>query len=237
MIQSLLYDAINKVFEIDPQVAELGLLLLPEPSNLQSITSIDSLLNTEILPSLSLEKKHETSAVILKDHKLAIAFWSIPLFYSHAYQLFLSSSQDENVLLQSTRAMLLINADCYTAWNRRKRVILSRVNSNEFDDLVKAELNLLNLIGTKHPKSGEMWHHRFWVIKNCILKFAKTMDSQFVLQLLNTEMQFSERMAAIYPRNYYSWTNRNLLLKELEKQGLDHLIVPLVSVTTLLFSY
>ena len=58
----------------------------------------------------------------------------------------------------ATRAIVLINADHYTAWNRRKALVtagrLCRLD----------ELRLLDLVFSKHQKSQEAWAHRRWVV-------------------------------------------------------------------------
>lgn len=59
--------------------------------------------------------------------------------------------------------MLLVNADHYTAWNIRKH-LLRTGHAYEADWNLKAEMRLLNLIFSKHPKSGEAWSHRRWVL-------------------------------------------------------------------------
>ncbi len=75
-------------------------------------------------------------------------------------------------LLYCTRILLLINADNYTAWNARK-LLLSAPAIREATSVEEAslrlltpeqELRFLNLVYSKHPKSGESWSHRRWVL-------------------------------------------------------------------------
>lgn len=63
------------------------------------------------------------------------------------------------------QGILMINADCYYAWNARlectliftirKRLISQNILSEE------QELKLLDLLFTKYPKSSESWSHRY----------------------------------------------------------------------------
>lgn len=92
--------------------------MLPEPS-LQQRQSLNLLNLIERNP----QNKNTLSPFFLNDHKLGIAYWCIPVLYSYCethfrmmkHQVVLNSKE----LMQLTRAMLMINADCYTAWNVR----------------------------------------------------------------------------------------------------------------------
>jgi protein prenyltransferase alpha subunit repeat containing protein 1 len=53
----------------------------------------------------------------------------------------------------------MINADHYTAWNIRKRLIISQIVT------AQEEWDLIDLIFTKHPKSSEAWAHRYFGIR------------------------------------------------------------------------
>lgn len=54
----------------------------------------------------------------------------------------------------ATRALLLINADNYSALNERRRLVAAG------DVALSDELRLLDLLFTKHPKSGDCWTYR-----------------------------------------------------------------------------
>lgn len=234
-------------------------------------TTMDRLIQTQLAPALQLERssrsKNATVApIVIQDHRLGLAYWCLPALYKSAYSRFSSllmlndngavlSPQDQTTLLQCTRCMLLINADCYTAWHRRKKVIshmLPSLVDNHGDTsavaesalssartILHRELQFLNLLGTKHPKSGESWHHRWWILKKRIeIEMAMkpqndaNADSdvidreQSLFQLLNSEMMVAERMAVLYPRNYYAWTHRQLIVKELIRLGMTDRLLP-----------
>lgn len=116
-----------------------------------------------------------------------------------------------NELHQCTRIILLVSADHYTAWNERKRLLLSyeravypkgsdiekqntgernptnsttrNQNSNRntnntseylenLTTLINAlnnEVAYLNLVFSKHAKSGEAWGHRRWVLHKYVV--------------------------------------------------------------------
>lgn len=57
-------------------------------------------------------------------------------------------------LIQLTRGILLINSDSYSTLNIRKKLI-------QCDWILpEEEIEFLNLLFTKHPKSVESWSHR-----------------------------------------------------------------------------
>jgi hypothetical protein len=121
-------------------------------------------------------------------------------------------------LLTSTRTLLLINADHYTAWNIRKQLMISQHITYTH------ELSLLSLIYTKHPKSGEAWAHRRWVLEK-IDTFRKhdtkatttatttTPASLYSHPLYQAEILICERTAELYPKNYYAWVHRQYLIQ------------------------
>jgi hypothetical protein len=125
------------------------------------------------------------ACVIQIRRKLAIAYWCCALLCSAAHRHFHtakrqaneqrlsrppsspSTSQASVVPLQrecqgvwreierSSRVMLLVSGDCYSALNARKQLLLDRLVT------ASSELQFLNLIFSKHPKSGDGWAHRY----------------------------------------------------------------------------
>lgn len=156
-------------------------------------------------------------------------------------------------ILQATRALLLINADCNMAWNHRKRRLITSANATERrnreaeenddgnigddDDkhgamvsLYEQELQFINLVATKHPKSVEMWAHRRWVLTRlfhhhrCHCRHNSSQQQQQrsdmdlperLLPLVERETDTCDTMATIYPRNYYAWTYRMIVVEKL----------------------
>ncbi|CAM9412224.1 unnamed protein product [Discosporangium mesarthrocarpum] len=109
-----------------------------------------------------------------------------------------------NELMSVTRAILLVNADHGSAWNARKVVIEDR----SFRDL-QEEIKLLNLVLTKHSKSSNAWAHRRW----CWCRAQEEEDrmggeTREKVFTVHRELQLCERVAELYPKNYYAWTQR-----------------------------
>eukprot|EP00752_Nemacystus_decipiens_P004469 g4081.t1 len=121
-------------------------------------------------------------------------------------------------LLSVTRALLLVNADHGSAWNARKEVAVDGLWS------IAQEMKLLNLIFTKHAKSPNAWAHRRWCWRNNkngrttvdaaeeIADGLQHMRQQGRLwQPLDVgeELRVCQRVAELYPKNYYAWTQRS----------------------------
>ena len=62
-----------------------------------------------------------------------------------------------------TRAILLVNAECYTALNARKSVLMHYAGCAACDvvRLLRGELRFLDVVFSKHPKSADAWAHRY----------------------------------------------------------------------------
>lgn len=71
------------------------------------------------------------------------------------------------------------------------------------------EVQLLDLVFTKHPKTGDAWAHRRWLLDR---KMPQLESSSHVVQM---ELDACTHASIKYPNNYYSWTHRMWLLKQL----------------------
>ena len=161
----LLYEKLNSIFEFDDDIVELGLMLSKQeaPATLEELQSIlDKHSNVE--PARHVETN---IPFLYKDHRIGLSFWCLPLLYRYAYSKLIAQeeNQDQEDLLKITRAILLINADCFTAWSRRKEFLMTNKNNHS---VIMNELKFLNLVATKHPKSCDSWEHRSWIIRNLI---------------------------------------------------------------------
>lgn len=120
---------LNQIFEQDPGIDEMDFLITSE------------------------------AQFVHVEHKLGIPYPLATVLYNAAHERFLrlqtkqEDFTDESVI-QITRAMLLVNGACQSAWNARKKV-LSLVPA-----MYDAELQFAALVLTRHPKSGEIWSHR-----------------------------------------------------------------------------
>ncbi|CAM9200906.1 unnamed protein product [Laminaria digitata] len=115
-------------------------------------------------------------------------------------------------LLSVTRALLLVNADHGSAWNARKALVRDGVpESINVRQEIKAgflQMALLNLIFTKHAKSPNAWAHRRWCWRN-EERLRRPQTSQWRPLDVREELKVCERVADLYPKNYYAWTQRS----------------------------
>ena len=105
------------------------------------------------------------SAFLVHDGRLALSLWCITIILREAQdqlKRFLAekattkwwlSSFDREEALDRTRVLLCLSAECYTAWNCRRQCFQAQQ--------VKEELQFVNLVLTKYPKSGETWAYRY----------------------------------------------------------------------------
>eukprot|EP00667_Euglena_gracilis_P014267 EG_transcript_14771 len=150
--------------------------------------------------------------------KLGIAFWALPPLYQYALTTLRARDRSEPAIqrwgppevadaLELTRALVLVNAECHTAWNVRKAVV--RHHRRRWPP--PAELAFLRLVLRKHPKSEEAWSHRFWVAK------AQGLGSLTMADEVEVCSECCER----YPRNYYAWSYRSSLAASMRDRPAD----------------
>ena len=183
---------IDRAFETDSEIDELGMVLSSEES------------------------------VVLVEHKLGISMAVLkPLFLYSVTEL----QKHRDVLLKPvgdispseaalvcslSRAILLVKGDFPPALNARKIMI-------EHGTLcAEREINFLNVVFSKHPKSPSAWHHRRWCLQRLLdgvekpwnIKKSASNDSISFSDVVEQEVGLCERMCDLYPRNYYSWNHR-----------------------------
>jgi len=157
-----------------------------------------------------------------------------------------------------TRILLLVNADNYTAWNLRKLLLSAPPLADQAVDSAPStpsvrllsesfELRFLNLVYSKHPKSGESWSHRRWVLSrmegfHSKYHFGATLRNErgngngdapnaassptsptpppslYSSPIFQSELRMCERSADLYPKNYYAWMHRQWLVERIEKR-------------------
>ncbi|XP_041372170.1 protein prenyltransferase alpha subunit repeat-containing protein 1-like isoform X2 [Gigantopelta aegis] len=117
-----------------------------------------------------MEPSQNKSPLILLHHKLGFEMWCIPILYKHVYDKLLDWHHKDGAVkfiepedvVKLTRAVLLVNPECYTAWNIRKEMV-------EADNLTLTDdLKFGALILSKHPKSAETFIHRRWLLQKLI---------------------------------------------------------------------
>ncbi|RMX62691.1 hypothetical protein DD238_008085 [Peronospora effusa] len=182
-------------FEQDPLIDEIGLLFGIEQSDVTPDT-----------------------AFCLENHKLGVAFTAgVSLFQAartkfHMLNVLLqqkaveiTQSEDNGrraQLLHCTRAILLISADFYTAWNTRK----SFVSRGWLD--AQDEVQFTNLVFTLHPKSIDTWAYRRWLA----IRLCQSLSEDELRTFYEQQIEVSRRLAEVKPRNYHAWSYRHWIV-------------------------
>jgi len=188
---------------------------------------------SDLLPGLSDDGSVAAGCVLLMQHKMALAYWSLPLllpFVGAEIKAVATSSpewwRDERAaqrMHSATRALLLVIADNYTAWNHRKRLVQNAGYCR------LAEIRLVDLVQSKHHKSQETWAHRRWLVapllqpksagKNGPSSGCVDGDSS----IIEWELEATARAATMYSKNYNAWTHRIWVALHLPPQRLSGL--------------
>ncbi|XP_078369018.1 protein prenyltransferase alpha subunit repeat-containing protein 1-like [Oculina patagonica] len=168
----------------------------------------------DIIPCIHCQEEQNNEQevpFIIVDHKLGIKSWCIKPLFLFAYEKLMRSHKEEKdcnlsvtATVQLSRAVLLVNAECYTAWNRRKEMISTGTLSAEYDMRFSA------LVLSKHPRSAETFAHRRWTI---IQLEKQKGQSEFIQCCLRHELGVSLRAAESYADNYTAWSHRAWLVE------------------------
>ena len=243
---------LNAIFKADPLIDEVGYVFGSRDEGGASSGSATSFL-------------HDAG-----EHKLGIVGEHVSALYSDFFGAFRrnkagpmaprlsrlgrggdgSSDSDEasaSHLLEEARAVLLLNPDCTTAWNTRKRHLISSaveggrggrggVEAAPAARALKNELRFLDLVFTQHPKKNDAWVHRRWVVDELVPQLLRQRGTAAereqqqqqqqdgegedeLLRALEHEFRICEKAARDYPRNYFAWTHRILVGRHLVMAG------------------
>lgn len=195
------FDALNSAFERDPDIDEVGFVVddLVDAYNGETTNDDDN------------DDSKASTRVVLIDHKLGIPFAALAPLSMHAMALLANvNANDIDSMLKATRAVLLVNADQSAAWHARRRW-LDRVVSSANVGVLEAEMRFVALLFTKHPKSGDAWSHRRWLIAELRRKRLQVLIDP--ADWTAAEAALCSRVADVYPRCYYAWSFRLWLIQ------------------------
>lgn len=107
----------------------------------------------------------------------------------------ISDAEEAIDLIRVTRGILLVKGDNPIAFNRRKELIIAGYIA------CMKEIDFLNVLFTRHPKSPSAWQHR----RFCLMqRYGSSVPKEILASELLACSKFSENN----PKNYYSWMHR-----------------------------
>lgn len=201
------------------------------------------------------------NAFVLEDHKLGVAFSAGPQLFRQARTRFhelnpllLRHADNDDAelateLIDCTRAVLLISADFYTAWNTRYAALCHRhtcvsirntcgtkmsalnrtISSKELvcrgmlDAL--AETRFCDLVFTLHPKSIDTWAYRRWLATRLLSSspssFSLTGNEEALNEFYQRQLSVCALLAEQKPRNYHAWSFRHWIVSQLPLAALE----------------
>ena len=112
---------------------------------------------------------------------------------------------ETSALIDASACMVVVNGECHTAWNTRKKL----VQSGALDLL--AELAFSRVVLRRHKKSSTTWAHRRWLLNR--------LSADELRQAAMDEHVLCGELAAAYPRNYHAWHHRQLVSERLARDG------------------
>lgn len=132
----------------------------------------------------------------IESNCLAVDVQILPLLYQHAWLEFVSARKTGTIesLIRTTSILVMVNPDCYSAWNARRTLIITR----SLETL--REMEFTRLLVTKHPKSSILWSHRHWVRHR-----IATDDPSAAI---SDDTRLISTACDRYKKNYAAWTYR-----------------------------
>ncbi|KAI1070483.1 hypothetical protein LB507_006921 [Fusarium sp. FIESC RH6] len=194
------------------------------------IESSDQLLEIELLG-----KSHilDPSSTVLRDEnavavpKLRIVQASIVAQKLHKQFLADNGNVSRDDILRSTAVMLLMDPEHLTAANTRKRLIMTKLEDKDVEDILRSEKHLLDSLLTsrlhRHTKSPTLWNHRRWLMEQYRLHDIEVPVEDDISSII---MVSGER----HPRNYYAWchardlTNAFILPSSKAEEALSRMV-------------
>ena len=169
--------------------------------SLSEVIAANNVTEYEILPGFDQHQKQKP--FVLHKQSLGLYKWCIKPLFTYAYdklrlgqQIAAGKHSDAKFV---TCVLLMIQPDHMTSWNVRKRLIQDTVYSCE------EELTFINLILQKHPKSGEAFIHRRWLLQRMLPERRSPLDT---MTLAGRECEICQLAADRYASNYYAWSHR-----------------------------
>ena len=99
--------------------------------------------------------------------------WHASLLFSVAPSLYAAALQKlhllrglplkvrkERGIADAALACVVVNGECYTAWNARKEIMEMST------ECALTELAVVTAVQTLHPKAGAAWSHRAWALSS-----------------------------------------------------------------------
>ncbi|RUP50251.1 hypothetical protein BC936DRAFT_139857 [Jimgerdemannia flammicorona] len=182
---------------ITPHSDELGLLPLPPtPDELPAAT-------------------RQYHPFLLVGTKLGVPLDYVPVVLKGANAVFMRlpharlEEAGETVVMaleEATRVIIVLNPECNTATNTRKKLVLANYLP------APTELRLLTLLLTspRNTKSSTAWHHRRWLLQ---------LSPHGPTTPLANEIALCHRTANLYPKNYYAWNHRHWVVSVLTEHA------------------
>jgi len=144
-----------------------------------------------------------------------------------------SSKIFDELVMASTTCLLLCCPDHSTAWADRKRVLECNADSI-IDDMICNETRFGNLLFTQHSKAPSSWSHRRWIHQrrrnynysehvidaNASIMNQYTACERF-LDYVKSEVEICDRVASSFPKNYYAWTYRIVVVRDFVRNICD----------------
>ncbi|WEW60841.1 Rab geranylgeranyltransferase [Emydomyces testavorans] len=132
--------------------------------------------------------------------------------------------------LKKTSELLSENAEYYSIWNYRRRILQFQLENNTVDSglgpsrlereksieqLIQQELDFLVPLLRQFPKCYWIWNHRLWILEETIRRLTRPVARKFWKE----ELVLVGKMLSLDGRNFHGWGYRRKIVAVLESLG------------------
>eukprot|EP00041_Stephanoeca_diplocostata_P034706 m.1197228 g.1197228 ORF g.1197228 m.1197228 type:complete len:440 (+) comp24566_c0_seq1:409-1728(+) len=220
-------DAVHCAFQNDPDIDEVGYVLLDDESKLVVVDHHKLGLNVSNMAS-GYQFAH-SEMVSCRQRRRSLSQWEVdaPGIQEHM-----------GTIEKCTRFLCLLNSYCHTAWNERKRLLINRNSTWCLKPPLgfESELKFTAVVLAMHPKSEFIWSHRRWLLENNPHATSRTIPKpdertsptkqklvvcgKRSMEFLKAELLVCDMAANRYPKNYYAWCHRQWAIQRFCQQGM-----------------
>jgi hypothetical protein len=186
--------------------------------NMTEIKEIEHIDDETFIMYITDYDTYDNSGILIVENRMAIAHSVFSTLYPTCKELLaqhnLCNGSKEDLetnakaLSLSTRIALCLNGENNTAYTLRKRLFDMKLLSKSPEE----ELHFIKLINMKFKKSSVSWAYRRHILHQLHAEYKK--EGKPFDKMMANEFKLQEKMVTKYPRNYYAWLHRRLIVED-----------------------
>lgn len=156
--------------------------------------------------------------VAVGEGTLGVAWSALPSIHAAAWGALSAAPRGTTARWDAASCLLLAAPFNYTAWGALRERALAALagGAAAAPATLASELRFARLVHSRHPKSGEGWAFRRWLVGRAVeasLRDGGGSGRDALVALLSAELDACAAAAERRPRLYYAWTHRGIVAR------------------------